>query len=73
MAKAHSPRAKPVLEEPAGVEDLPGSALELSCSSSEAKLAGWQPDSSALCAECEIFTSFPWLRIFVSKCSEQAQ
>lgn len=73
MAKAHSPRAKVVLEEPDGVEDLPGSVLVLSCSSSDAKQAGWQPDSSALCAECEILTNFPWVRIFVSKYSEQAQ
>lgn len=73
MAGAHSPRAKVVLEEPADVEDLPGSALELSCSSSDAKQAGWQPGSSALCAEREIFTNFPCLRIFVSKCSKQAK
>lgn len=73
MAKARNPRSKVVLEEPGGVGDLPGSASELSCSSSGAKLAGWQPYSSALCAGCEMFTNFPWLRIFATKCSKQAQ
>lgn len=45
------------------MEDEPGAAPELSCSPSD---QSWQPDSSALCAECEIFTHFPWLRICVS-------